>query len=118
VDRAPSGLEVGDEDLAPVVRVGLFGGAREADQVGEEDRHEPPFCAGARFSGRRRLVALEPGAALAAEALARLVRRSAHGAHDGERGAAFGAELPSGAVLGAAGATEHANTVIRMRAGG
>ena len=57
-------------------------------------------------------------AALAAEALAGLVRRSARWAGDGERRAALRAELATGAVLGSAGATDHGNTVNPMRAGG
>ena len=45
-DYRPGGLEVGGQDLAHVLRIEPFGEGREADQVDEQHRHQPPLTGG------------------------------------------------------------------------
>ena len=77
LDQPPARVEVAREKLAHLLRVARLGERREADEVGEEHRDEPPL--GGRDSGRRRRRrgASERRAAVAAEALAGRVRGAA-----------------------------------------
>ena len=100
VDYPPRGLEVAREQLADLLRVAVLRERREADQVAEEDGYQPPLGLG---GGGRAEGLLERGPALAAEAVVGLVRGPTGRARQGQRGAAAGAELASGAVLGSAG---------------
>jgi hypothetical protein len=123
-------------DLRPRLGIHLLGELHRALDVGEEHRHllalaferraglknpvgemvwSMPACCGRRGGGPFLICDSGwPGsgraqrhAALTAELLAGLVRRAAGRAREGERRAAFGTELPAGAVLMVAGGTEH-----------
>ena len=100
VDHSPRGLEVARKQLAHLLGVAVLRERREADQVAEEDRHQSPLGLG---GGGRAEGLLERGPALAAEAVVGLVRGPTGRAGQGQRRAAAGAELASGAVLGSAG---------------
>ena len=78
LDQAPARVEVAREQLARVLRVALLRERREADEVGEEHRDQAAL-GGGRGTGTPRAAAALPErrAALPAELLARLVRRSA-----------------------------------------
>ena len=62
LDDPPRQLEVAGQQLARLLGVALLGEGREADQVGEQDRHQPAL--GHRL--RRGLGARVPGSAAAA----------------------------------------------------
>jgi hypothetical protein len=115
-DHGSSRVEVAGEQLAHLLGVARLRQWREPDEVGEKDGDEAAFDGG-RGNGGDRLASrlVERATALAAEALARLVRRPARRAHDRERRAALGAELPPRAVLVAAFRAAHAQTIRRFR---
>ena len=107
-DQPLAGLEVAGEELAHVLGVARLGARREADEVGEEDRDEPPL--GDRRGGRgagagRRGVERRP--ALDAEARPGRHRAGRPGTR-APPGAAVQAELGPGAILGAAARAGHA----------
>ena len=121
-DQSAAGVEIARQQLAHIFRVARFGERREADQVGEQDRHQPALGRGLLRSGdggRRR----ERSAALAAELRSRPVRRPARAAGAGKRNPTLGAELPTGLVLGAAARADvhvqslRSTVVAALRAG-
>ena len=99
LDQAPARVEVAREELAGVLGVAPGGGCREADEVGEQHADEPalgdgrgrPRCPCRR--GRR-----DGSAALAAEPVTGLERRTAGGAPARERSAAGRTELATVAI--------------------
>jgi hypothetical protein len=94
VDDGAGLVEVRRLQLADGLGVALTREGREADQVDEQDRHQPPLRVGGHERGLR-----QGNAAAAAEPLAHRVRRPAVGADARERGPAVAAE----AVLGRVG---------------
>ena len=114
VHRLPGNVEVAGQQIPGVLRVALLRGRGEADQVDEQDGHEPalrnrlePNRGGCRGgSGRCVCRGLsgpgKGGAALATELRARRVLGAAHGAGCGEGVSALHAELPVWLVLGGA----------------
>ena len=119
LDRAPVAfddlardLEVAREELAHVLRIAVLGRGREADQVREQDRHQPSLRLRGRSSqgathrravgrsGRRRWRLLaDGGAALATESVRRRVDMAADRAGDGQARTTLTAELAVGLVL-------------------
>ena len=117
LDHGAAGVEVAGQQLAGVLGVAPLRGGREADEVGEQHAHQPALRH-RRDPFRRRggTLVLHPP-----QAPSRTPSRSARRARPpGARGAAarqprpaLGAEPRGVAVLGAAGATEHAPMLRR-----
>ena len=116
----PAGkVEIARQQVADLLRVPRLGDRREAHEVGEEDRDDPPLCHGwrrrgtragrgrRRESGRRRPGEARP--ALTAEARRRRVRRAAGRTGGRERRPALEAELAARVVVCAAARTDHRN---------
>src|SRR5262249_31043445 len=98
---------VAREQLPGLLGVATLRRRREADEVGEEHAHEPPFggrLRDCRRGGRKRR------AALAAELVVRGIRGPTRRAHARERRPALPAELAARGVRGAASGTRHAAT--------
>src|SRR5439155_27129609 len=86
----------------------LLGQRREADEIGEQHRHQAPLGGRLAFLRASFLRPLCKGSpALAAELLGPLERGPARGADERERGAALGAELPPGGVVRSAVSADH-----------
>ncbi len=100
LDHTADRVEIAREELPDLFGVAVLGERREADEVAEQDGHEPPLRLRGRCGCRR--FAMQPDAALAAEAVVCLIRRAARRTGQGELGAAIGAELSARAVLCAA----------------
>ena len=118
-DHVAGQIEVAGQEIAGVLGIAPFGERGEADQIGEQDRHQTPLGHRRRARGaagpwggqwtgdgrdpgrsfRRRTEGL---GAFAAEQITRLIRRSARRADDGERGCATGTELAPRLVLSSA----------------
>ncbi len=110
-DQRPAGVEVPGEERTHVLGVARLRERREADQVGEQDRYQPPLRDRIRLTGRtgdrpggRRS---QRGAALAAELGSGGVRRPALAARKRERHTALPAELAPCLVLGSARLAAH-----------
>src|SRR5262249_34383298 len=110
LDRPGRGLVVLRDHVAPLLGVELLSERRRAAEAAAEIRQLPPLARGGRRRvGRRRgrragrRGRLQSRAAATAELLAGIVRRATRGAGYGERGPAFRAEAPLGAVLVVAG---------------
>ena len=99
VDNAARRVEVAREQVAHLLGIAVLGKRGEAHEVAEEHRDEPPL--GLRLRASRRVRA-ERGAALAAEAVVRLVRGAAARARKRKRRPAARTELAASAVLDSA----------------
>ena len=115
------GLEVAPQQIPNLLGIALLRERREADQVGEQDRDEPPLgLRTGQGSGRRRgrLTRANGGqnrgwrsghrpTTLAAEQALGLVGAAAGAAHQRQRRPALQAELPARSILGPTARTRH-----------
>ena len=102
LDQRLAGVEVAGQQLTSLLGVAAFRGAREADEVSEENGDEPSFGDWSLAHGDWSDPAFQRGTALAAEPHSRLVPRSAGGARLAKQRTAAAAELAPRAVLSAA----------------
>ena len=107
-------LEVAGQQLADVLGIAGLGQAREAHEVGEEDRDQPPLrhAEGRVLRGRigrrgRGRWLGEGGSTFAAEEVAGGGRRAARGAAQRQAGATVRAELSAGLIGRSTGRTGH-----------
>ena len=105
-DHVAGEVEVTGQELPGVLSVAPFRERREADQIGEEDRHEAALGDGCGGRGQRARTD-ERGRALPAELRVGAVGRSAGRTDQRESSRAFLAELAPRLVLGAAVRADH-----------
>src|SRR5205085_9807993 len=118
-DQPLAALEVAGKDLANVLCIARLRECGEADEVGEDDRHEAALRGWRRGLTDRNGIRLERVCARAAEAHARLVRSAALRARSLERRRATPAEPSARAVLGTAVRTDHrGDSLVREHTNG
>ena len=100
-DQRPAAIEVLAEQVTDLFGIAMLAERCESDEIGEQNRYQSPLReARRRGAGRgRSAVGVQPNAAFAAEAIARLVLGSAARAANRERRPAMCAEPAPGSVL-------------------
>ena len=121
-DHIAGQIEVARQELARLLGVLALRDGREAHEVGEQHRHQPPLRHRAGRGGSiprsrhaRRRGGCQSCAAGAAKLLARLDWRRARRADGGERASALGAEPPTRLVLRGAIRADHAALRCNLR---